>query len=571
MSHNRDLSAAAAQFGFHSSNIGIGSEAPRYALDVYNSNLLVSGPSAGNIILEDRSVGDSSRPFHVVSSDGGKFVINRSNRNASGTTTSSVNSLTLSSSGNLGLGPQTNPTSNIHIADLSANGYELKISGNALQFNRTSNSYIDQLNDTGSILFRMTSSNTEAMRITSGGNIGINDSGPNFHLDVDGNIGVREGQVITWHDGSGNKAGDIYMDSSDNFVIRNTSSVAERLRIDSSGRIGINQTSPNAPLSFNTGIGQKIELYNSGSSNEFGLGVENGEFRISCGTASFIAFRTGGYNGAERVRIDAGGALLVNAAIDNAGGHGRIVAHAPTSGNTIYKAIEIGNTSADGTGRGGAICGQPKSNSHLPYTLIGSWDHGDNTDVYYGGGWGGAMRPATRHRFYTNSSYPTTGGSGTQTMTLDSDGYLTLSNQPVFQATGQPSHRYMNSWNSVDLPNWNYLTQNGSHFNNSTGRFTAPVAGKYYFIFTAMYTNPSTNDVATYVIKNGTTEVLSNNHSGGGNSNGHQWNDITVHAIVNMAANDWVSARMVGNSSATCYFYGASGSKYGSFSGFLIG
>ena len=56
MSHNRDLSAAAGQFGFHSSNIGIGSEAPRYALDVYNSNLLVSGPSAGNIILEDRSV-----------------------------------------------------------------------------------------------------------------------------------------------------------------------------------------------------------------------------------------------------------------------------------------------------------------------------------------------------------------------------------------------------------------------------------------------------------------------------------------------------------------------------------
>ena len=54
-----------------------------------------------------------------------------------------------------------------------------------------------------------------------------------------------------------------------------------------------------------------------------------------------------------------------------------------------------------------------------------------------------------------------------------------------------------------------------------------------------MFTNPSTNDVATYIIKNGTTEVLSNNHSGGGNSNGHQWNDITVHAIVNMAVNDW--------------------------------
>ena len=185
MSHNRDLSAAAAQLGFHSSNIGIGSEAPRYALDVYNSNLLVSGPSAGNIILEDRGVGDSSRPFHVVSSDGGKFVINRSNRNASGTTTSSVNSLTLSASGNLGLGPQTSPAANIHIADLSANGYELKITGNAVQFNRSSNSYIDQLHDTGNILFRMTSSNTEAMRITSAGRIGINETSPTARLDID--------------------------------------------------------------------------------------------------------------------------------------------------------------------------------------------------------------------------------------------------------------------------------------------------------------------------------------------------------------------------------------------------
>mgnify|MGYP003109312442 CR=1 FL=1 len=507
MSHNRDLSAAAGQFGFHSSNIGIGSEAPRYALDVYNSNLLVSGPSAGNIILEDRGVGDSSRPFHVVSSDGGKFVINRSNRNASGTTTSSVNSLTLSSSGNLGLGVQTSPAANIHIGDIS-NGYELKITANALQFNRSSNSYIDQVHDTGSILFRMGSSHAEAMRITSDGNIGI-DCTPNDHnsftraLDVNGPSGAA-----------------VYMRTNDStsncFIVGNYGSDAY----------------------LNNRSNGNIRLYTSGT---------------------------------ERLRLDNNGTLLVNSAIDNTSHHGRIVVHAPTSGTTIYKAIEIGNTSASGTARGATICGQPKSDSHLPYTLIGSWDHGDNTDVYYGGGWGGAMRPATRHRFYTNSSYPTSGGSGSERMILDGDGYLTLPYQPLFQATGQPSHRYMNSWHSVDLPDWNFVTQNGSNFNNSNGRFTAPVAGKYYFIFTAMYTNPSTNDVATYIIKNGTTEVLSNNHSGGGSSNGHQWNDITVHAIVNMAANDWVSSRMVGNSSSTCYFYGSSGSKYGSFCGFLIG
>ena len=86
--------------------------------------------------------------------------------------------------GNLGLGGQTSPASTIHINDLSANGYELKVTGNALQFNRTSNSYIDQLNDTGKILFRMTSSHTEAMRITSDGKIGINDSDPRTGLTI---------------------------------------------------------------------------------------------------------------------------------------------------------------------------------------------------------------------------------------------------------------------------------------------------------------------------------------------------------------------------------------------------
>ena len=48
--------------------------------------------------------------------------------------------------------------------------------------------------------------------------------------------------------------GDIYMDSSDNFVIRNTSSVAERLRITSGGKIGIGVASPSEMMEItNTG------------------------------------------------------------------------------------------------------------------------------------------------------------------------------------------------------------------------------------------------------------------------------------------------------------------------------
>ena len=57
--------------------------------------------------------------------------------------------------------------------------------------------------------------------------------------------------------------------------------------------------------------------------------------------------------------------------------------------NTIFKAIEIGS-SAQIILIGATICGQPKSNSHSPFTLVGSWDSGTTNDVYYGGGWGSA-------------------------------------------------------------------------------------------------------------------------------------------------------------------------------------
>ena len=100
-------------------------------------------------------------------------------------TTGGSEALRINSSRQVGI-DQTNPSSLLHIQDLSADGYELKLSGNSIQFNRTSLSYIDQVNDTGSLVFRMTSSNTEAFRITSDGAFGL--AGANYGTS---------GQVLT--------------------------------------------------------------------------------------------------------------------------------------------------------------------------------------------------------------------------------------------------------------------------------------------------------------------------------------------------------------------------------------
>ena len=164
------------------------------------------------------------------------------------------------------------------------------------------------------------------------------------------------------------------------------------------------------------------------------------------------------------------------------------------------------------------------------------------------------------------------GAGATEVLVISKAGQVTIPNHPAFNAAGQPSYRYMNTWQNTPLISWNYVDVNtGSHFSNSTGRFTAPVAGKYFFIYTTMFQNPSTADFAIKLHKNGTMVVISNNHSGGGQSNGHTWNDATVQSVITLAAGDYVTAQASGGNSSTCYLYGSGNSRYGAFSGFLIG
>jgi len=543
------------------------------------------GSNTGGLTIDDVGVNNTgirlshgNDDTYLVQSSNSNFYISQygTGNMIFGVGSSGNERLRITSAGNLGIGGLVNPGALLSIPAGESNTPRLAIESAVDDNDFTITQYED-----GNGTYTMLGQN---VKLNSSGNNTILDSA---HRTAAIQLDARNHGNVTFYTGAVN-------------------AVAERVQITAQGLLGINHASASQigkeltirpgddggirfirPGETASNPNKHLELTTttSGSAYPSGEGYTVKYKTYNCdqifetyeggGTGGHIAFKTAPQGGtpSDRFVIDENGTVLTNAAtIDNTSSHGVIVAHAPASNaDTGYKSIEIGNSNGNNSSRGSTICGQPKSNSHPPFTLVGCWDDGSNTDVYYGGGWGSNMRPATRHRFYTHGSYPTANSSGTLNMTLDGNGHLTLPNQPLFQATGQPSHRYMNSWNSVDLPDWNFVTQNGSHFNNSSGRFTAPIAGKYYFIFTAMYTNPSTNDVATYIIKNGTTEVLSNNHSGGGSSNGHQWNDITVHAIVNLAVNDWVSARMVANSSATCYFYGTNGSKYGSFSGFLIG
>jgi len=83
--------------------------------------------------------------------------------------------------------------------------------------------------------FTVETAGSERLRVTSDGKFGFKTTSPDYTVDINGEVGITEGQPVTWHNGSGSPSAQIFGDSSDNLIFRNTSSGVERLRITSGG------------------------------------------------------------------------------------------------------------------------------------------------------------------------------------------------------------------------------------------------------------------------------------------------------------------------------------------------
>lgn len=163
-----------------------------------------------------------------------------------------------------------------------------------------------------SFLTWRTSGLTEAMRITSAGNVGIgtNSAGTRLYVDytTNGSDGIVSrnlsagtsafGYVGAFNNltngidlrsyssthasfpstsviqsSSGQTGGTIITQSGANPIRFNTNA-SERMRILGTGEVGIGTTTPSFPLSFGTGLGNKIALYDASSGNGYGFGVQ---------------------------------------------------------------------------------------------------------------------------------------------------------------------------------------------------------------------------------------------------------------------------------------------------------
>ena len=170
--------------------------------------------------------------------------------------------------------------------------------------------------------------------------------------------------------------------------------------------------------------------------------------------------------------------------------------------------------------------------------------------------------------FFTDTATTVAAGTDvtpTERMRIDSAGRVTTPYQPAFHVW-KDNGNISNSSIVTAVFNNVYLN-NGGHYSNSTGRFTAPVAGMYYFSIGFLCRNPVGNRI--YFYKNGSNIISGGSApsltyiSGIGSGEVNQESSV----IIQLAANDYVDIRVNNNGGD---FYGDS-NVHNHFTGYLLG
>jgi hypothetical protein len=301
-------------FYFQGNNVGIGTDSPNYKLEV-NGN----AEFLDNVNIKSNSYDD----YQIAVDSVGFSIYNR---------TDSAYNMTIDHTGNVGIGT-IYPTSKVSISKDDNTTNDLDVlnlkrvwtsatstdRSHGIKFSDTNatlaNIYADRTNSAsnynGDLVFVTNSgasgtNTSEKMRITSAGNVGINDPTPSASLSIISNdaniIDLSRQNVGTYR---------LAISSTDKFSVFDVGANTDRLVIDSSGNVGIGTTAPAAKLEINgdTSIRSTNKLYFGQSTSSLGswttrMYANGSEHRFNAN--SFI-FNNEGYGTTEYMRITSDG------------------------------------------------------------------------------------------------------------------------------------------------------------------------------------------------------------------------------------------------------------------------
>jgi len=208
------------------------------------------------------------------------------------------------------------------------------------------------------------------------------------------------------------------------------------------------------------------------------------------------------------------------------------------TGSTAHTAGDITN-SISGSYKLFGANGTAGSNSYVTYCFEGDNDTGMN-------------------RTGNNNLQLVTAGAAA--IKIDGAGIVTKPYQPAFDAY-HASGSYSSGTTSTSLDLNSTRLNRGNHYNTSTDRFVAPVAGVYQFNYRTIV-NGAISNAHIRMTKNGVNLSGSDSHYSA--VAGMGWNTWTMHLVVELSANDYVQVYHAANT--TIY-----GNSYQSFNGYLLG
>ena len=388
--------------------------------------------------------------------------------------------------------------------------------------------------------------NGERLRITSSGDMGLgvtdatilNDSG--FREFTIG--GTSEGAAIHLQDVDGNvKFGIFTSDVTGAGIIRTVTNHplhfrtnnTERLRITSNGDVTI----PVDSKKFLAGAGNDVRMFHDGSDSYFdsitgNLYVYNhasgnldlgtaGNTRFRIGSGGEVSLRRGGISATPAFEIYGSG-NAGDADADNLRFH--------TWGNSSGDYWDVGvNHGLDGSG-----------NNTKPSTTLK----------------GAAIRFNAKNGKVTLITSPASTSTQYEGLTQNELGHITTPQQPVF-------HVQLEGHKNADqnpLKFTDIRVNNGSHYNSSTGRFTAPTAGMYFFFMEGIKNSNLNVVTRVYIQKNGS--YIYDSYHLRIQEEGY-YADGCTNWIVSLAANDYITVRLQAG--------GLHAGEYTHFGGYLIG